>query len=283
MRVADGWFRAQVGKIQGHGAVVRAGTFLIFFALAVIPTWPATAISDNRGLFPATTLVPGDIAAPSVPDLDAASDTGFLAEVARTATLRPNADMFVSNAAFSAGTTGWNLVDEVNLDVNDWVKPNANGYIYFAFPDGALPANARITQVVIKANISNGAPAGSALVGIRRPSNGETDIIGSIAQNAPASQTFTRLSRPWDEAPWTVADVDGLTVSLHGASSYPNLKLRQLWVEVGYWTTTPAGYDTDNNTTDSSASLASRSAIASSRARPSGPRRTCARNESKTL
>jgi hypothetical protein len=94
MRTAIATLRVHVSWIRDHPTVLRAVLFLAFVALAAIPSSPAAAISDNAGQFQPGELTPSDtISAPSVPNLDTTSDTGFLAEVSRTATLRPTGDM----------------------------------------------------------------------------------------------------------------------------------------------------------------------------------------------
>lgn len=166
LRAPGGLIHSCLDWTGTHGVVFRAWLFVAVLTLALIPNQPTSGAIDNGS--PTGNSTTSDlISAPSVPNLDAASDTGFLNEVARTATLRPNADMYVSNLIYSTGTTAWSLIDEVNLDINDWVQTNTNGYMFFAFPDGALPTGARVTSVVIRANVTNSAPAGTALVIVR--------------------------------------------------------------------------------------------------------------------
>lgn len=193
--------------------------------------------------------------APSLAGFDTASDTGFLHEVEGQLTLRPNSDVSISNTTFSSGTTGWSLVDEETLNTGDWVKPGNNGYAYFGFTDSGLPAAQPVSRIVIRANVSNNAPAGGSSISVRRPSDGELDHVGTVAQSFAGDKDVTLTTRSWDDRPWTVADVEALQVGVTAPSGYANMTLRQLRVEVYFPTRIPPGYASDGITADNTPTL----------------------------
>jgi hypothetical protein len=191
----------------------------------------------------------------SIPDLDAASDTAFLDPVPATMILRPDADAALLNTTLTSGTTAWNLVDEVVLDTSDNVYAGPNGYAFVSFGSSGLDPGLAISQVVVRANVANNAPANSAWIAIRRPSDGEIDNVAVVPQNGPNDQTVTLPVRTWDGLPWTTADVDDIQVGIVAPASSSGIRLRQVWVEVTYATREPPGYDTDDVTADATPTL----------------------------
>jgi hypothetical protein len=190
-----------------------------------------------------------------VPDLDATSDTGSLVAQTTTTTLRPDGDASASGLIYSSGSSAWALLDEDTLDTSDYIQAYDGGFAFVSFPRTGLKTEQVIEQVVLRANVSNAAPAAEAWLAVRRAADGEVDHVLALPQNVDADQSVTLMTRPWDDQPWTTADLEALQVGIVGPASFSSLQLRQLWAEVTYATRTPAGWDTDNVTADSTPTL----------------------------
>lgn len=157
-----------------------------------------------------------------------------------TVTLRPNSDVAKSNvSAYSSGTTAWNLVDEATLDPSDYFENKTTpGYCYMGFPASGIPAGSIISKITINWVGTNSAPAFAFSLGIRNPSTGTqydsaTFAGTTVAQNA-TSAAIPATRRPWDNAKWTVADIDALQLGVIAPTSLPKIQTRQFWVVVTY-------------------------------------------------
>jgi hypothetical protein len=211
---------------------------------------PEATVDEPKAGAEATGNAPG-----SIPDLESASDTGSLVAAGTTLILRPDGDAPSSGLSTSVGSTAWDLVDEEVLDTSDYVQATDGGYAFVTFPDTGLPSDQAVEQVAIRADVANPAPAKEAALAVRRGSDSEVDSVLTLPQNVSADQSVTLTTRPWDGQPWTAADVDALQAGIVGPASFSKVKLRQIWLEVSFATRTPAGYDTDDVTADSTPTL----------------------------
>ena len=195
--------------------------------------------------------------------LAAGSDTAALVPTAEVATVRPDADIgLTGNASLSAGSTAWNLIDEAMIRTSDHVFV-ANGSVTVSFPDSGLTTADVIDAVTVKASVRNPASAEAGALFVTDPATTTRYTIGSIPQNATASQSITLTTRPWDSLPWTLADVDALQVGASCACpSAQKFRLDQLWVEVSYTALRAGAYGGDGITSDTTPAIAGNSPVA---------------------
>ena len=190
----------------------------------------ATTVSDT------IVLVTSAPSAPGAPDLDTASDSGPVSTLDQTTRVRPVADVVATGPwAYSWGTSGWNLVDEVNVDNSDYVQigpNNASGTFIFGFGSANLASTDAVRSITFSPN-PNG--FGIGFWAVRNPATGTLYQLTNYPGETPASLN----SRPWDGAAWTPADVANLQYGLvvtNTGGFVPTIY--QLYIDVSYKTFT---------------------------------------------
>lgn len=157
-----------------------------------------------------------------------------------TETLRPTSDLLKAGTiVYSAGTSGWDLVDEATLDTADWYEGSNDGitpwYIVHGFPATALTATKRITSITLTADRTNQLGAGAGLLKVRDPQTGDISNVLSFGTGT-GTVTVTLTTRPWDSLDWTLDDLRHLQAGA-GQDSGPgnSVRIRQFYIEVN-WT-----------------------------------------------
>ena len=209
------------------------GTAIAIAATGASPgrTLAAPAAVEDQ---PTTLQVPPPT--PGTPDLDDASDTGPVTAEQRTVTIRPDSDT-ASSGTITVVPAGpmYAAIDEVVLNTADYVRPSDGANFYVGFSGYDFAATDRIVSVTVIVNPNNSAPANDYPVQIRR-ADGTKYTIGTVGQNPPGQMSFTRTTRPWDNQPWTEADIDALEIGFQAAGSFNGMYIRRLHAVVDYQT-----------------------------------------------
>ena len=241
--------------LLGTDTSVSTGTWQVTSSLLAdgIHSITARAVSAGGSESAASPALSVTIASTGpVVDLLPGSDLGPQVLVDKVATLWPTSDALLTGSpTFApAGPTAWNLVDEAWLKTDDYVRPENGGMTILGFQAASAVASAdRISSVTIRADTSNGAVANAASLVVRNPATGAIYPVLSIGQNSPSDQVVTLTARPWGGS-WTKADVDSLQAGGSCASSYCNLVIRRIYVEVNYRPVSSSAYSSDNLTAD---------------------------------
>jgi hypothetical protein len=139
---------------------------------------------------------------------------------------------------YTSGSTGWNLVDEVVLNTDDWYGCRYEGtpsYISHQFSETNLTIDVIIDSVVFTANITAPAPTFGHDFQERNPDTGSRYTLFSLGQGDVGDYSSSELTvRPWDSESWTLRDINQLQFG--AATNYPHsfqgLQVRQIYATI---------------------------------------------------
>lgn len=156
--------------------------------------------------------------------------------------VRPISDIDVSPAGmvYSSGTTGWNLVNEEVLDLDTWyIAGFPEGYIVHQFSVPEVPpyAGYNIDSVTVTIYAICSAPSFGGDIQVRNPETGLRYTVLSGGQGWNGYYSVTLTTRPWDNQPWTLDDINNLQIGdteNYNYNGYQGFTVRQLYADINW-------------------------------------------------